>query len=298
MKFKRGWIVPVVALLMFSGAVTASAEQDETDGTDAQTGYSDQGNSGETSPDPDGNVGADETEYGMGDEGTMTETETGFTEEPDGGTQTEDPDAAHTGESSVALDTVWDNTGYDPGDQTNDEPDYDPMYDTLEESSFPYDWNYTQTDPVTTETEYSLGESTGSDWTQYQEGFDSAEEQQEKKDAVKLKNTGEEPLDTKSNEIEEQTLTEEDWKRIREGSVLEDEQPTGTQRIKLKNTGSSSGSVIADIKNDTKKGNDAWVYLMWGLILVGAGLAVIAAVVISTVAFKKKRKRAANAKNR
>lgn len=77
------------------------------------------------------------------------------------------------------------------------------------------------------------------------------------------------------------TLTSEDWEKLKNSAQ--------SSRIEM----SGGDDAIAMIKNGQGSGNDDWVYLVWGIVLLVIGLGAVAVVIIGSVYSKKKLKRKA-----
>ena len=79
---------------------------------------------------------------------------------------------------------------------------------------------------------------------------------------------------------DDQTLTSNDWE------VLKTE---NASRLEISVApGAGKDSAIKKIKEEKSTSNDDWVYLLWGLILIGAGVIAIIITVVVSVLYKSK----------
>jgi hypothetical protein len=87
-----------------------------------------------------------------------------------------------------------------------------------------------------------------------------------------------------------QTLTSKDWEELKKKNV-------SRMEISIAQ-GGGTDNAIKKIKENESNSNDDWVYLMWGLILIGAGVITIIITVVVSVLYKNKGRgnAAANAK--
>ena len=80
------------------------------------------------------------------------------------------------------------------------------------------------------------------------------------------------------------TLTSEDWEALKNGQQ--------GSHLELKPTAASAKTTNAfsKLKQDSRGGNDDWIYLASGIGLIGAGAAAIGVIIFTTVRAKKKLK--------
>lgn len=79
-----------------------------------------------------------------------------------------------------------------------------------------------------------------------------------------------------------ETLTSEDWERLKNSAQSSD------FRINIASVPGGGDDAIAMIKEGKSSGNDDWVYLVWGIVLIGVGAVAAAVVVITSIYSKKK----------
>ena len=79
---------------------------------------------------------------------------------------------------------------------------------------------------------------------------------------------------------DDQTLTSNDWEVLKRENA---------SRLEISVApGSGKDSAIKKIKEEKSTSNDDWVYLLWGLILIGAGVIAIIITVVVSVLYKSK----------
>ena len=95
------------------------------------------------------------------------------------------------------------------------------------------------------------------------------------------------------------TLTSKDWEKLRKGQSSA-EQSSGktsdssvqTSRFEMSASATGSGNKAFDtMKKESTGGNDDWVYLAWGIVLIAAGVFAIAAVIFTSLYSKRKGKK-------
>ncbi len=94
-------------------------------------------------------------------------------------------------------------------------------------------------------------------------------------------------LDISDYEVSDlETLTSEDWEELKKEQGISE-----SSSFSLKKTAANGNNdPFAKLKGESTGGNDDWVYLAWGLTLIGAGVLAIAAVVIAHVYSKRRAK--------
>ncbi len=176
----------------------------------------------------------------------------------------------------VAPDTVY--IPPETSTSDNDDDDYFGQYHEGTE----YDYNaYDNTDDLTGETAQETGETTEPDG-------EASEESSE--------------IDPEEISVDTKELTSKDWEEIQ--NSLTSQQQSGSEKSEAsgKQTGTvsktSGGESFGTLKDKSTKDdvNDTWIYLVIGIPLLLAGIAMITVVIIVNVRAKKKEE-AEKAKN-
>ena len=171
---------------------------------------------------------------------------------------------------------------------------YQPDESSYYEESSEYVWPYTF-DESSSYSEFSSEESSGlSEMSGEESSFQPSVFYV---DGEPSEESSEESSETTSaNEIsgyeysDNQTLTSKDWENLKRDNAPHLE-------ISIAQ-GGGNDNAIKKIKENESNSNDDWVYLMWGLILIGAGVITIIITVVVSVLYKNKGRgnAAANAK--
>lgn len=164
---------------------------------------------------------------------------------------------------------------YEPDDQPDYEQDYQPEYEPEYEPDYQpeyhpdYQPDYEYSAPV-----YTAPETTYNETEETEETEESEEEFSE---------------EVYYSEVDTSELTSEDWEQIKNGE-------TSTMELDIGNT--ASDNEFAQIKQedgDIHGENDAWYYLLFGIISISMGVVIIAVLIISVI-YTKRKSRAANAR--
>ena len=80
-------------------------------------------------------------------------------------------------------------------------------------------------------------------------------------------------------------LTPQDWEQLKKANQGE----TSQLVLKASPNAGNTTNAFKKLKEESKGGNDDWIFLMWGIILLSAGVIAVGAVIVTTVITKKKR---------
>ncbi len=160
------------------------------------------------------------------------------------------------------------------------EPEWEPSYEeessTVEEED-PFPWarepeeSYSYYD--SSQMEYSEEESIVSYIEETVSDEEPTESYQEEEESSEPSVTFQE------TSVDNSELTQKDWEKLKDHLNSE---------MKLHNHDSkSTDTAVRDIKDNDAAGNDAVAYLIWGLILIGLGVAVIVFVITYTMHVKR-----------
>lgn len=94
-----------------------------------------------------------------------------------------------------------------------------------------------------------------------------------------------EPSKYKETSVDSSELTSGDWENLR-------------KRLDAQMSNKSSDNAIRDIKEGDGSQNDSASYLVWGIVLIGAGLAIIGFIICTTVNAKRRLTKNLNKKYR
>ncbi len=95
-------------------------------------------------------------------------------------------------------------------------------------------------------------------------------------------------LDISDYEVSDnETLTSEDWENLKRGQEVSQ---SSSFTLDTKLNAEKQGDPFAKLKSESKGGNDDWVFLLWGIVLICIGGAAFAVVIISTAYSKRKNK--------
>lgn len=206
------------------------------------------------------------------DENSQEWTEPSYEEESQG----EEPPVPEYSEEEISYDQP------DPYQEESSESQSPPYYEesiyTPEpEPSYDYYYEYQESSYIYYEPDYQ----------EYSYSYDPyAESSYTEQTPAEVSDTG--ALDVRTTEIDENNLTEEDWKAIREGEKSTEEEIK--KEVKMRASTKNDKGSFDNIKNDSGGDNDSWVYLLWGIVLIGLGVAIVAAVIVTTVITKRKGK--------
>lgn len=93
-------------------------------------------------------------------------------------------------------------------------------------------------------------------------------------------------LDISDYEISDTiVLTPQDWEALKNG----DQRETSNFELKASPTNAKAPNAFSKLKEESKGGNDDWVFLVWGIVLLSGGVIAVGAVIATTVISKKKR---------
>ena len=82
-------------------------------------------------------------------------------------------------------------------------------------------------------------------------------------------------------------LTPQDWEQLKRETQGE----TSNFELKPSATGTKTTGAFQKLKEESKGGNDDWVFLVWGIVLLSAGMIAVGAVIVTTVISSKKRRK-------
>ncbi|MBQ9460557.1 MAG: hypothetical protein IJU51_01365 [Clostridia bacterium] len=82
-------------------------------------------------------------------------------------------------------------------------------------------------------------------------------------------------------------LTPQDWEQLKK----ENQGETSTFELKPSPASTKTTDAFKKLKEESKGGNDDWIFLVWGIALLSVGVIAIGAVIVTTVISKKKRRK-------
>ncbi len=172
-------------------------------------------------------------------------------------------------------DNDGDDNGYDD-DNDDDGDNYGSRYVVEESHTYVYDENNDYY-------EYNYpDEYDGVSETNYYEESETSEDEPEEpeRDTSSLDISDYELSDTK-------VLTPQDWEDLKKNAQGE----ISSFELKPTPTNANTPDGFKKLKEDSVGGNDDWVYLVWGIVLISLGVIGIGAVIFTTVVSKRKLRR-------
>ena len=165
------------------------------------------------------------------------------------------------------------------------EPEPEPVSEPVEESSAYYIG--VSEDPEDSEiSEVSIYVSQASHFYVYENENDNDESSYAEESEYNYESEGYEEYSDYEYEISETiVLTPQDWEALKNG----DQRETSNFELKASPTNAKAPNAFSKLKEESKGGNDDWVFLVWGIVLLSGGVIAVGAVIATTVISKKKR---------